>query len=166
MTSTKKHTNEFRGKHELQCEIRDLRLEVRGLKNVLYEIVDRAVTALNGGAKDMTFKPRQLKPGETGYFYHRTTLERWRAIQKEGVLWGISKSLKKSDWKTAHRYTYLAPTDWGESYGPVLLMVKYKPVGVNGLGIDNYGFNPPDGQHCVQFSVFRPIPLADVWRIE
>lgn len=106
----------------------------------------------------------QLREGDIGTFYHRTTESRWKLIQKEGVLWGYSKSLDSSD--GAYRYTYLSPTDFGDSFGSVLLEVTYKPVGINGLGIDNYGFDPPDdSKYCWQFSVFVPIDLSKVKKI-
>lgn len=85
-------------------------------------------------------------------FYHGTSKENWKKIQKEGILWGIGNS---------YRYTYLTPEiEVAEKYGDVILQVKYKPTGIN--GIDNYGFNPPEGQTCWQFSVFVPIELKNV----
>jgi hypothetical protein len=86
-------------------------------------------------------------------FYHRTTEENWLKIQKEGILWGIGRS---------YRYTYLSPDDMGESYGDVLLLVDYIPCGSPN---DNYGFDPPEGQYCWQFSVFIPIDIKFVKRI-
>jgi hypothetical protein len=86
-------------------------------------------------------------------FYHRTNEDNWKKIQDEGVLWGIH----------SYRYTYLSPDRDLTSYGPVLLEVEYSPTGE--YGVDNYGFNPPDGEYCWQFSVFNPIPIADVRRI-
>lgn len=88
-------------------------------------------------------------------FYHRTTEASWKLIQEEGVLWGIH----------SYRYTYLSPSkDIDKSYGDVLLEVEYEPKGV-GSGEDNYGFNPPPGEICWQFSVFIPIPLNMVTKI-
>lgn len=91
-------------------------------------------------------------------FYHRTNEEAWGLIQKEGILWGVTQS---------YRYTYLAPGDsiHGPQFGNVLLEVEYNPVGINGMGIDNYGFNPPTGMTCWQFSVFIPIPICKVRRM-
>lgn len=86
-------------------------------------------------------------------FFHRTSEEAWKLIQEEGVLWGVTSS---------YRFTYLSPLDFGESYGPVLLQVEYDP---SGPPKDNYGFNPPEGQICWQFSVFDPIPIEKVVRI-
>lgn len=99
-------------------------------------------------------------------FYHQTTSERWAEIQKEGVLWG-SPSFWRGEGRTGYRYTYLAPDLF---YGDdpqfdVILEVTYTPVGAEGPkgpGIDNYGFHPPEGQYCTQFSVFVPIPLSQV----
>ncbi len=90
-------------------------------------------------------------------FYHRTTEDSWAKIQKEGVLFGISKN-------EGCRHTYLAPDDVGEGFGTVLLEVEYTPVGA-GSKIDNYGFDPPPGLICTQFAVFVPIKLSNVRRI-
>lgn len=65
------------------------------------------------------------------------------------------------------RYTYLTPDiDMAKKYGDILLEVEYDPVGVgnliDGKTIDNYGFNPPPGQYCWQFSVFVPISLNKI----
>ena len=90
-------------------------------------------------------------------FYHGTSEEAWGKIQKEGVLWGVH----------SYRYTYLTP-DINIARGfanGVLLEVEYEPAGVDGRGIDNYGFNPPEGMICWQFSVFIPIPISNVKRI-
>lgn len=100
-------------------------------------------------------------------FYHGTTEEAWKLIQDEGVLWGKPcppKHLIMSYRYT--RYTYLTPhLDIAQTigHGDVILVVEYEPVGV-GSRIDNYGFNPPPGQTCWQFSVFEPIPIAQVSR--
>jgi len=48
----------------------------------------------------------------------------------------------------------------------VILEVEYKPIGIDGRGIDNYGFNPPKGQTCWQFSVFMPIKIENIKRIK
>lgn len=91
-------------------------------------------------------------------FYHRTTEEAWQKIQQEKILYGISSTAPK------HRHTYLSPTDWGDSYGPVLLRVKYIPCGR--FGIDTYCFERPFGTVCWQFIVFKPIPIDMVERIK
>ena len=87
-------------------------------------------------------------------FYHRTKEEAWEKIQEEGVLWGVTRNV---------RYTYLAPQDAGDSYGNVLLEVDYTP---EGPPYDNYGFDPPPGQVCWQFSVFVPININKIKRIK
>lgn len=96
-------------------------------------------------------------------FYHRTTEEAWTSIRAEGVLWGVPKYCKNYP-----RHTYLSPACYvaNESYGTVLLEVEYDPVGIDGTGTDNYGFDPPEGMVCWQFSVFVPIPLERVRRVD
>lgn len=97
-------------------------------------------------------------------FYHGTSKENWDKIQKEGVLWGYNM-YKDENGKEymGYRYTYLTPEiEIAKKYGNVLLEVEYEPVGVDGRGIDNYGFDPPEGTTCWQFSVFIPIGLDKV----
>lgn len=99
-------------------------------------------------------------------FYHGTKPCKWDQIQSEGVLWGIPTPLPGVEYPDGvRRYTYLTPLiSMAGKYGDVLLEVDYDPVGV-GSGIDNYGFNPPEGKFCWQFSVFIPIPLTCVRKI-
>ncbi len=100
-------------------------------------------------------------------FYHGTSEEKWALIQKEGVLWGYN-IYKNPDGTTyrGYRYTYLTPEiEIAKKYGDVILEIEYEPVGVDGRGIDNYGFNPPEGETCWQFSVFIPIGLDKIKRI-
>jgi len=103
-------------------------------------------------------------------FYHRTKEERWDAIRKDGCLWGVHGNLWEQDNERkysgdSYRYTYLAPSDPGISYGDVLLEVDYIPLRKD-FGIKhNYGFDPPPGQICWQFSVFEPIPLDKIKRL-
>jgi len=100
-------------------------------------------------------------------FYHGTTTENWRLIQKEGVLWG-GYTYHKTRGKEGYRYTYLSPDiSVAMEYGDgTLLEVDYRPVGnkkkINGRVMDNYGFDPPPGKYCWQFSVFVSIPLSKV----
>ena len=83
-------------------------------------------------------------------FYHGTTIDKWKQIQFEGILFGEHKS---------YRYTYLTPDiEMAKKYGDVLLEVDYIP----GSKKDNYGYNPSEGQECWQFSVFEPIELNRV----
>lgn len=80
-------------------------------------------------------------------FFHGTTAEAWAAIQAEGVLWGVH----------SYRYTYLTPDlAMAQKYGEVVLAVEYEP---KGPPADNFGFDPPPGETCWQFSVFVPIPV-------
>lgn len=94
-------------------------------------------------------------PGQVpDIFYHGTNENRWNLIRKEGVLWGVHDS---------YRYTYLAPdvgwplaiaqSETRKPHKPVILEVYYKP----GTLKDNYGYQPPPGKFCIQFSVFDPI---------
>ena len=98
-------------------------------------------------------------------FYHGTTKENWEKIQKEGILWGGDTYHKTGK---GYRYTYLTPEIEvaKKINSEIILEVKYDPVGVNGEGIDNYGFDPPPGQTCWQFCVFIPIPLLKVTLLE
>ena len=98
-------------------------------------------------------------------FFHGTTVEAWAAIQAEGVLWGGETWLKTGG-KEGYRYTYLSPhLEVAQAIGDgTVLKVEYEPVGVGvkvgGQAIDNYGFDPPPGETCWQFSVFVPIPVG------
>lgn len=104
-------------------------------------------------------------------WYHGTTPENWAKIQAEGVLWGwpcprcFPETRNCSQPKSIQscRYTYLTPDlDIAQTMGgSVILEVEYEPVGP-GTHVDNYGFDPPPGEHCWQFSVFVPIPLDQV----
>ena len=101
-------------------------------------------------------------------FYHGTSEEAWEKIREEGVLWGGDAFHNEGN-KDAYRYTYLTPKlDIAKSMGrgDVILEVEYEPVGVDGREIDNYGFDPPPGQICWQFSVFIPISIGKVKKIE
>lgn len=98
-------------------------------------------------------------------FYHGTSEAAWRAIQTEGALWGGCTYHKTKDPK-CYRYTYLTPElEVAQQYGTVVLEVKWDPEGV-GSGVDNYGFNPPPRETCWQFSVFVPITLDRVRRVQ
>ena len=90
-------------------------------------------------------------------FYHRTTEENWKKIQKEGFLWGIPSA------NSSYRYTYLSSEDFGNSYGSILLEVNYEPKGDHKN--DNYGFHPPLGEVCWQFCVFIPISVEKCKKI-
>ena len=108
-------------------------------------------------------------------FYHGTNSGSWKKIQDEGVLWG-GYVFHDSGGKDGYRYTYLTPeiplaVSMAAGAGDILLEVEYEPHGVgvkdyHGGPFDNYGFNPPPGQTCWQFSVFKPISIRDVKKIE
>ncbi len=88
-------------------------------------------------------------------FYHGTTKEKWDLIKEEGILWGISSL-------GGYRHTYLSPEiEVAEMCGDIILEVEYEPRGC-GSYIDNYGFDPPPGETCWQFSVFVPILIDKV----
>ena len=97
-------------------------------------------------------------------FYHGTSEANWKKIQEEGVLWGRPSWNETWGDKEPYRYTYLSPhIEVAKAINSeVILEVEYEPVGVDGRGIDNYGFNPPQGQTCWQFSVFIPIPIKKI----
>jgi len=106
-------------------------------------------------------------------FYHRTTEKVWKEIQEEGVLWGVHGHPGNKIKIGGYRYTYFSPKECmpSDGYGPVLLEVEYEPRGIgvkdeDGEIYDNYGFDPPPGMICWQFSVFKPIPISNVRRIE
>ncbi len=99
-------------------------------------------------------------------FYHGTSEIAWKKIQEEGILFGGDGYHNRND-KKCYRYTYLTPEiAYAEDYGDVILEVNYDPVGIDGTGTDNYGFDPPEGEICWQFSVFIPILINKVKRID
>jgi hypothetical protein len=101
-------------------------------------------------------------------FYHGTSEEKWTLIQEECKLWGynIYQDESGNPYKS-YRYTYLTPNiEIAKQFGDVILEVEYNPVGVDGTKTDNYGFNPPKGEYCWQFSVFIPISLKNIKRIK
>ena len=105
-------------------------------------------------------------------FYHITSTKRWKYIKKEGVLWGVhGNNYEESNQNKTdngpdrpYRYTYLSPTPHPPSYGSVVLQVEYTPKREDFSKLHNYGFDPPPGQVCTQFSVFEPILLSQVRR--
>ena len=87
-------------------------------------------------------------------FYHGTTLENWKLIQEEGILFG---KLFVND-KLVSRCTYLA-TDLDEAkcYGEIILEVEYNPF--KRKKMNNYV------EGCWQFRVYEPIPIENVRKI-
>ena len=78
-------------------------------------------------------------------FYHGTSLDNWKKIQREGVLWGIRKA--------PSRCTYLAvDREDVKRYGDIVLQVEYTPK----VRDDNYF----DG--CWQCRVYVPITLKNI----
>ena len=101
-------------------------------------------------------------------FYHVTSYKAWKAIKKEGVLFGVhgnggwdKLNQEKTPDRNGYGYTYLSPCPL-LSFGIVVLQINFTPERDQFGTIHNYGFDPPPGQICTQFSVFRPIPLSDV----
>jgi len=107
-------------------------------------------------------------------FYHGTSKENWQKILKEGVLWGYN-TYKNGDGTKymGYRYTYLTPCiEIARKFGNIILEVEYNPVGIDGNRIDNYCFEDkiPEEERrrraiCWQFSVFVPIPLKNVRKL-
>jgi hypothetical protein len=101
-------------------------------------------------------------------FYHVTSLKAWKAIKKEGVLFGVhgqgsweKRNSEKTPDRNGYGYTYLSPKPL-LIYGVIVLRVIFEPKREDFGTVHNYGFNPPPGQVCTQFSVFRPIPLSSI----
>lgn len=103
-------------------------------------------------------------------WYHGTSIENWKTIQEEGVLYGrryVTDNVGNILYEVS-RCTYLA-TDNEEAkcYGTILLEVEYNPF--NRLGnikknskgrpVNNY---IPD---CWQIRVYEPIKLENIKRI-
>jgi hypothetical protein len=114
-------------------------------------------------------------------FYHGTSRLALQEMQKEGVLWGKGRSYRSRVRFTLlpfERYTYLSPDpNIARRFGAgVLLEVEYEPKGNVGRKLDEIEDNfqfvcPPDikyepGMFCWQFSVFVPIPMAQVKVLE
>ena len=87
-------------------------------------------------------------------FYHWTKKRTWQKIRACGYLPAFAR---------------LVPTPWlwndennSGKYGTVLLEIDYEPKRA-GFGKEhNYGFDPPPGEFCVQFNIFKKIPLSEV----
>ena len=80
-------------------------------------------------------------------FYHGTSMEKWKLIQEEGVLWGV----RTSEEFNPSRCTYLA-TDLEEAkqYGEIVLEIDYIPT--DSQWKNNYF--PDEWQH----REYNPIP--------
>lgn len=84
-------------------------------------------------------------------FYHGTTIENWKAIQKEGILFG--RLLVNN--KEISRCTYLAiEVAEAECYGDIVLEVEYDPF--KNKKMNNYI------DDCWQFRVYEPISIDNV----
>ena len=81
-------------------------------------------------------------------FYHGTSKEAWKGIQREGVLWGIRNA--------PSRCTYLTPDEAVATiYGGVILEAEYDPI--PGVGVTN-NYHPDSWQ----MRVYEPIPIKNV----
>ena len=88
-------------------------------------------------------------------FYHGTSIEKYIAIQKEGILYGRRVGVNN---KEINRCAYIATDiDEAKCYGDVVLSVEYNPL--KNKAMNNYI------EGCWQFRVYEPIPLSDVIRI-
>lgn len=93
-------------------------------------------------------------------WYHGTTEDNWKTIQKEGILFG-RRFVVDNDGKPIKeisRCTYLAADlDEAKKYGNVILQVEYNPL--ERPKNNNY----VDG--CWQMRVYEPIPIENVKQI-
>ena len=84
-------------------------------------------------------------------WYHGTSYNNWKMIQKEGILLG-----KKND--KGKRFTFLAlEREEADVYGDITLRVEYDPES----DLDNNNFIP----HCLEVRTITPIPLSNLRRI-
>jgi len=95
-------------------------------------------------------------------FYHGTNEEQWKAIQKEGQLFGlrtvVDENGEPSKIFKPGRCTYLAvDEEEAATYGEVVLEVEYDPDPDSGK--DNYCAG------CWQVRVYRAIPIDKIKRI-
>jgi len=83
-------------------------------------------------------------------WYHGTTKEAFKKIQRDKVLWGVQPNGK--------RFTYLClDKEEADAYGEITLRVDYDPV----MDLDNNNFNPDS----LDMKVTSPIPVTSVKRI-
>jgi hypothetical protein len=82
--------------------------------------------------------------------YHGTTLSRWAAIEREGVLWGVRPAVNGNSGPQPSRCTYLASDrDEAACYGDVVLTVEIDASKVTSNYVEG----------CWQWRVYDPIPL-------
>lgn len=97
-------------------------------------------------------------------FYHGTSLENWKKIQEEGILFGVIQVWDNEFKRLCPQYhpsrcTYLTPMiSEARCYGDVILEVEYDTTIHPKL--NNYV------DLCWQFRVYEPIPLSNVKRIK
>ena len=91
-------------------------------------------------------------------FYHGTSENNWKEIQKEGVLWGRRGIIQEDGTvKEVDRCTYLAlEKEEAKEYGDVLLQVEYDPFKSSH---NNYK------EGCWQVRVYEPIPLQNIIKL-
>ena len=90
---------------------------------------------------------------KSNVWYHGTTEEAWKKIQKEGFLWGTHKN--------GRRFTYLCLNrDEASHYGDITLRVEYDPI----LDLDNNNFSP-DTFEMGEIKVTSPIQATNVRKV-
>lgn len=77
-------------------------------------------------------------------FYHGTSPENWKKIQKEGMLWGVRDAPSRVTWLANSPYESM-------KYGSILLKVEWTP---------SKNSNYIEG--CWQFREYDPIPLENI----
>lgn len=93
-------------------------------------------------------------------FYHGTSEENWKQIQKDGQLFGYSRVTSNDGKKILRefRVTYLATKiEDARLYGDVILEVEYTP---------NKKDNNYYDEDCWQIRVYVPIFINNIKRIE
>ena len=106
-------------------------------------------------------------------FYHGTSEDNWKQIQKEGLLWGRRYVTDGNGniIKEVSRCTYLAKEQSvAEEFGEVILEVEYNPLNSRGRNrrdkrnhlLNNYDPHPD----AWQLRVYEPIPIENIKRLK
>lgn len=100
-------------------------------------------------------------------FYHGTSKKNWKAIQKEGFLFG-RRFVTDNDGniiKEVDRCTYLAvDLEEAKQYGEVVLEVEYNPFNEDGSIRTDKRHSPLNNyiSECWQMRVYEPIPIENI----